>query len=536
MVTREEVLKILKTHSIDNNSKLAQDLQLASKINVKIFDPREYQLDLLVEILNKILFGKKYKIIVLELPTGYGKSYISEALSILLDYYEVSPISAVDKNITLTFRNNLFDQYTDSFKYMYSIKGKSNYTCLVDYAPVNSKTLCIKDSSNACGTRFMCEYYLQQSNFFKSKKTLTNYNWYIYNFNKLDLRSLTSTLTMDECHKFFNILDECFNPNLKKYHDVFMELCALRNIQYEDSDYNINLINHRYGLVLKTIEVNMEFYYADPRINADMINKLEGMKTDLGLLSVLEEYAIPSSLSKGDRVKAAFRKLALLNNPKKVKIIMSATISKSFFMDNLYDGDPDDVLYIHKEPLFPKENRKIFAFKGLPSVNFEKMNDPAFIDLWAKIIRNIIDHYAGKKGFVFVNSYPQVKLLISKWGKDPRLIFNDHPSNAKSSLEKYMNDKTDKVMISPLLIEGYDLKDDMSRFQILGKIPFTNHNIIKEYGESFYYNSAVTKLLQIYGRSIRHMDDYADTYLVDSGWTQLDKYLPQWFKDSIIFK
>ena len=54
----------------------------------------------------------------------------------------------------------------------------------------------------------------------------------------------------------------------------------------------------------------------------------------------------------------------------------------------------------------------------------------------------------------------------------------------------------------------------------------------------WYTYRSVMKLVQGDGRSIRHENDYAITYILDESATDLIKrtntMLPQWFKESII--
>ena len=71
------------------------------------------------------------------------------------------------------------------------------------------------------------------------------------------------------------------------------------------------------------------------------------------------------------------------------------------------------------------------------------------------------------------------------------------------------------------LWEGVDLKDDLSRFQIIAKVPYPNstENWVKKKMNLFpfwYRSVAMTKLLQGTGRSVRNMQDWAKTYMLDS--------------------
>ena len=76
-------------------------------------------------------------------------------------------------------------------------------------------------------------------------------------------------------------------------------------------------------------------------------------------------------------------------------------------------------------------------------------------------------------------------------------------------------------MLSSSLWEGVDLKDDLSRFQIIAKVPYPNYKErrTKAKMEKFplwYTSQTLTKLLQGFGRSVRNEKDKAVTYVLDT--------------------
>jgi Rad3-related DNA helicase len=82
------------------------------------------------------------------------------------------------------------------------------------------------------------------------------------------------------------------------------------------------------------------------------------------------------------------------------------------------------------------------------------------------------------------------------------------------------------VLLSSSLWEGVDLKDDLSRFQIIAKVPYSNlsekRTKVKMQKFPLWYKSqTVTKLLQGLGRSIRNEEDWAITYVLDSATSDL---------------
>jgi ATP-dependent DNA helicase DinG len=85
---------------------------------------------------------------------------------------------------------------------------------------------------------------------------------------------------------------------------------------------------------------------------------------------------------------------------------------------------------------------------------------------------------------------------------------------------------------------GIDLKEDLSRFQIITKVPYPNKsdrwiNAKREKDAEWYYWQTGLKLIQAYGRSIRSKDDWARTYILDSAFPYFlrrnSSILPDWF-------
>jgi Rad3-related DNA helicase len=73
--------------------------------------------------------------------------------------------------------------------------------------------------------------------------------------------------------------------------------------------------------------------------------------------------------------------------------------------------------------------------------------------------------------------------------------------------------------------EGVDLKGDLSRFQIIMKIPYPylGDPLIKKRmnkWEGWYSLQTAKLIVQSSGRSIRSNDDAAVTYILDSDWTR----------------
>jgi Rad3-related DNA helicase len=105
-----------------------QDLTLSNLVsNFPFKEIRPKQVEVLQQIADAINSGYKY--IVLEAPTGFGKSPVAIAVGRTLG---TSYICSVTKDLQT--------QYTNDFPFLRAIKGMGNYDCLVKEDFVLNKT------------------------------------------------------------------------------------------------------------------------------------------------------------------------------------------------------------------------------------------------------------------------------------------------------------------------------------------------------------------------------------------------------------
>jgi Rad3-related DNA helicase len=154
-----------------------------------------------------------------------------------------------------------------------------------------------------------------------------------------------------------------------------------------------------------------------------------------------------------------------------------------------------------------------------------------------KILEKNKDH----KGIIHTSNYE-----LSKWTKDAikdkRLLFHDS-FNREDTLNTHLSSQNPTVLVSPSMINGIDLKDDFSRFQVILKVPFPNLMSTKikkrlETNSKWYNWKALTDLLQAYGRSIRNDEDWAETYILDECFDQIlsGATVPTYFLEALKVK
>jgi Rad3-related DNA helicase len=117
--------------------------------------------------------------------------------------------------------------------------------------------------------------------------------------------------------------------------------------------------------------------------------------------------------------------------------------------------------------------------------------------------------------------------------KSKRLLTHNSEDREKK-LRIHMSDPSPTVLLSPSMQEGVDLKDDLSRFQVICKVPYPylGDKLVKKrmHKWSWWYPLQTAKVIvQSVGRSVRSDTDTAITYILDADWERF------WSKNKDIF-
>jgi Rad3-related DNA helicase len=221
-------------------------------------------------------------------------------------------------------------------------------------------------------------------------------------------------------------------------------------------------------------------------------------------------------------------------------LIMSATILDfKTFIHNLGIHEKDcEFLALPSE--FPKENRRI-QYRPIGSMAHDQQNK--VLPLLAHTVRNLLSQvHPTEKGIVHTHTRKINRYLVENL-RDlrGRLITYDDSKDRERALEAHRSSPLPTVLLSPGMSEGLDLKDDLSRFQVICKIPYP---YLDEYTKSrmkldpawYQWRTALT-LVQATGRSVRSSSDYAITYILDADFARFiaknRKCLPRWWLDAI---
>ena len=502
-----------------------------------------------------------YKKIILCAPTGVGKSLVGATVS---NYF--------DSSFTVTASKHLQDQYIKDIPFLKPVKGKQNFPCLklmatekvdnsrramrwglsCDKGQCQERTskngkevveVCkfkptVKQVEGNTQDSNSCHYYLQKYDALTSKHSLWNYHAFfqIMKFNKKLFEDYLDRKVsiFDEAHKIedqiiqfigFDIfggqVDEC-NINTDKY-------------DFTDLDSMVQLtgdIAYSYANKIKNIKESPGF---QNNPDFELITRLE-RRYDRAAQAKIDITSDKDNFVVNDPVKdlnGNFRAISVkpVDVSKFAKdffdtdyqIFMSATINKQSFCENM-GFEKDDVAFVDipKSP-FPIEHRRIDLL-NIKRLSYGSTEEDELEVV--KVIDRILDEHSTEKGLILTSSMPRCqKILRFLSPKNTRRIRICHSVNKDGKtqdeiISEHASDPTG-VLLSSSLWEGVDLKDDLSRFQIIAKVPYPNYKEKRTKAKMdkfplWYTSQTLTKVLQGLGRSIRSEDDWAKTYVLDT--------------------
>jgi|688.fasta_scaffold22294_8 ATP-dependent DNA helicase DinG len=497
--------------------------------------------------------NKKY--VILELGTGVGKSATGITIARYMENH--APISIGENgdrlvgSYVVTTQKILQEQYLRDFgpscgkNLVKSIKSSSNYMCSFysDQTCAESKRILMNLGKQLNGTDFQkncktnCKYSIEKQEFIDSSIAVTNFPYLLAESTyagKLEPRAM---LIVDEAHnaetelgkfieitfseKFARDILKCKSPKSESQSAIF---------EWINSTYKKALLKHikEVEKALEKLSNDIEGYgnfskqYEILDKHVCKINRfIEVYKPENWIMNV----ALPSYDNKKAGKKFEFKPIDVspyayssffrLGNR---VLLMSATIVNKEIFSRSIGIEEKDVSYLSIPSPFPVENRPVHF---LPVGSMSKSTIDSTLPKMVEVVKLLLEKHPQEKGIIHCTNFKVAK-YIKENVDSHRLVLHDS-SNREEMLKFHVNSKDPTVLVSPSMMEGVDLHDDLSRFQIICKIPFPylGDLVVKKRMEKnkFWYPYMTAKsIIQSLGRSIRNESDHAISYILDSDW------------------
>lgn len=511
--------------------------------------PRQQQIEAIKFGVETLLRDDK-KYCIIEAGTGVGKSAIGVTIGRILN----SKIKHADDDFEpgsyfLTTQKVLQRQYEDDFSApngrMQSVYSSANYTC-GHHRKNDCRTSQQMLRTAKKGSPFFkhctqkCAYKASKKSFIESSESVTNFPYFITESTYSGKIKPRNLLVIDEAHNTEEVLSKFVEVGISQYFcekivkcrwpskitpvafvkwvkDTYFPKLQAQILHFENQIENLGLASKMKELASISLKYDMltghsnklEIFLSDYSSDNWVMEKQETEKR--GYVKIVYRAIDVSKFAESYLFRMGYKVL-----------FMSATILNAEGFAKSLGIAKDDYAAISIPSPFPIENRPIFQ-AGVGSMS-AKMLEHSLPNL-KKAVQEIMKQHSDEKGIIHCHTYRIARYL--KYNiKDHKLrkrILIHNSQDRDEILKKHMTSKEPTVLLSPSMTEGVDLKGDLSRFQIICKVPYpylgdqiTRKRMNKN--KKWYPMKTAMSIVQAYGRSVRSQDDSAVTYILDSDW------------------
>ena len=553
---------------------VSQIIDEAIKTNIfgEGFQFRQGQREVVEAICNHYLDDPEGTII-LDAPTGSGKSLIAMWSAHVLK-------ELGNRGYLVTSDLMLQDQYEEDFKRFKlgwpSIRGVDNYECIVNDLPFSLGDCKMKGIGYEQAEKLSCWNqcgYLQARRRAKELPVaLFNYSYYLIQRNYVEDKMIQDDrevpfpkrdfVFFDEAHKVDSIVQSHFSPRIdqstpKLFREVnrFVQKQAInaawvsenriadivdRLMREDDPQELMRHISEFRGIAITYRKVKQaalkqsktRFKGGDiPKDWQTFFGRMDRLK-DIWCKfddyhDIIKELGTAAIVIKRSELETQFLCLEeammidkFLQKKSGFKVFMSATLgdirafakhtkmgnAKVIRMDNNFSYKKSPIVFVNRHKLSFREREQ-----NLPKV--------------VQTLDKILEKHKGQSGIIHAGSYDFMNYINAKSKHRFSFVTYDSAKERGGAIELF-NKVDGKVLVGPSLLEGLDLKDDKSRFQIFFKVPYPSLGdpLVKAKMTAFpgwYDWKTGIAIQQGAGRSIRSKDDWAITYILDGCFRSL---------------
>lgn len=502
---------------------------------------------------------RAFDVCVLDAPTGTGKTVIGESVRRMVG-------SDHSRAIYLCSSLSLQDQFLRDYPYAKVLKGRSNYTPLLDSGPLRLSSQdtpyskiglpdcsdCTYDKASRsclwCSRITLCPYQVAKVQALSSPISVLNTSYFLTETNGPHrfMASKPSIVIVDEC--------DCLEKELMNYVSVSISKSRLAKLGISgpekitvQSSWEAWLENTAIPVVRSKLQ---QISARHPKTLSILREERSLARLAEGLRSVQEGLEGGGWIYTGDRERVEFKPVLVdqigyekfWKHLEGVKVLcMSASVinSERMLRDTGYTGKYAE---FKLASTFPVENRLV---KVWPVANMSKKVNEREKLLAA--CQSIITRHPDDRVLMHGVSYDLSRYVheaITRTSNGRRCYHYTQSSERALALDEFRRTES-AILIAPSMDRGIDLPDDLCRVQVILKVPFpylgdrqVSARLYARGGKEWYACQTVRTLVQMTGRGVRHAEDWCYTYILDSQfwdnvWERNRWLFPKWWQESV---
>lgn len=190
---------------------------------------------------------------------------------------------------------------------------------------------------------------------------------------------------------------------------------------------------------------------------------------------------------------------------------------------------------------FHVDNREIL-YRPVAKMSFRHIEEgtPKVV----RAIERILAEFPDDKGIIHTASFKLTGEIYKRLSVDARkrIVLHSRDRKKQDVLDWFANSTEPRVLMSPSITEGLDLRGDAGRFNVIAKVPYPALGDPwvqgrKEEIPGWYDWRTALSLAQASGRTTRSEDDWSTTIILDQSFGPLfdgGRHLfPQWFSEAV---
>ncbi len=484
--------------------------------------------------------GKRF--VVVEAPTGTGKSAIGVTLA-----------REAGSAFVVTAQKVLQEQYLRDFPDIALMKGRSNYPCLVVDAHAAAAPCLAGRRFPACDD---CPYFVAKDIAMAADVATLNYAYYLAELNYAGGFQPRELLVLDEAHNCEAALMSFVQVGLSEGQLDRAGLARPLPPRLGDElafDFADDLLpdllarSKALDAELK-VPVGQEAELQRLRLKQwvdGMLHKLRMLLDSVGSGEI--DWVVERGRShEGETLTfkpvevAAFAADLLFAHADRILMLSATILDATTFLRSL-GIDPDEAELVRSEAAFAAHRRPVVM---RPSARLTRHHLDTDLSRLAAAVSAVAEEHARDKGIVHAHSYKIAAYLAANLAEEQRwrVVTHQGAADRDAALTAHLGSADPTILISPSMTEGIDLAGDLSRWQVICKVPYPNLGDPQvrsrmERDRDWYDWRTCLAVVQAYGRSVRSADDHAVTYLLDADFPSFIRRqggrLPEWFLEAI---